>query len=94
MATGPSALARTVNSTPELVFVYGTLKRGHGNHHWLAEAPFHGEGTEGGLVLHDLGPFPMAIPGADAPYGWALGLADGSGAGDRPRQGRQDAPGE
>lgn len=63
MGTGPSALARAVNRTPELVFVYGTLKRGHGNHHWLAEAPFKGEAILPGVVLHDLGPFPMAVPG-------------------------------
>ena len=63
MATGPAALARAVNSHPELVFVYGTLKRGHGNHHWLAAAPFQGEAVLPNVVLHDLGPFPMAVPG-------------------------------
>ncbi len=46
-----------------LVFVYGTLKRGHGNHHWLADAPFRGEAELPDVVLHDLGPFPMAVPG-------------------------------
>jgi len=46
-----------------LVFVYGTLKRGHGNHHWLADAPFLGEAALPNVVLHDLGPFPMAVPG-------------------------------
>jgi gamma-glutamylcyclotransferase (GGCT)/AIG2-like uncharacterized protein YtfP len=46
-----------------LVFVYGTLKRGHGNHHWLAGAPFQGEAELPDVVLHDLGPFPMAVPG-------------------------------
>jgi len=46
-----------------LVFVYGTLKRGHGNHHWLAGAPFMGEAALLNVVLHDLGPFPMAVPG-------------------------------
>ncbi len=63
MTTGPAVLARAVNSHPELVFVYGTLKRGHGNHHWLAEAPFQGEAVLPDVVLHDLGPFPMAVPG-------------------------------
>lgn len=63
MTTGPAVLARAVNSYPELVFVYGTLKRGHGNHHWLAEAPFRGEAVLPDVVLHDLGPFPMAVPG-------------------------------
>lgn len=44
------------------VLVYGTLKRGYANHHWLAGAPFLGEGVMVGLALHDLGPFPMAVP--------------------------------
>jgi gamma-glutamylcyclotransferase (GGCT)/AIG2-like uncharacterized protein YtfP len=63
MARGPAALARAVHSHPELVFVYGTLKRGHGNHHWLLDAPFLGEAVLPDVVLHDLGPFPMAVPG-------------------------------
>ena len=63
MATGPAALARAVHSNPEPVFVYCTLKRGHGNHHWLIDAPFLGESVLPDVVLHDLGPFPMAVPG-------------------------------
>ncbi|MBW4529309.1 MAG: gamma-glutamylcyclotransferase [Aphanothece saxicola GSE-SYN-MK-01-06B] len=63
MTTGPTDLAHAVHSHPELVFVYGTLKRGHGNHHWLGEAPFQGEAVLPDVVLHDLGPFPMAVPG-------------------------------
>ena len=47
------------------VLVYGTLKRGHANHHWLAGAPFLGEGVMAGLALHDLGPFPMAVPSSN-----------------------------
>lgn len=47
----------------DLLFVYGTLKRGHGNHHQLAGAGFVGEATMAGVDLHDLGPFPMAISG-------------------------------
>jgi len=45
----------------DLVFVYGSLKRGQANHHLLSTARFEGEARAGGLVLHDLGPFPMAI---------------------------------
>ena len=45
----------------ELVFVYGSLKRGQSNHHLLAATTFQGEARAPGLVLHDLGPFPMAI---------------------------------
>ncbi|MCP9791843.1 gamma-glutamylcyclotransferase [Vulcanococcus limneticus Candia 3F8] len=50
----------------EPVFVYGTLKRGHRNHHWLAGASFLGERQLGGAQLFDLGPFPMAVAGAGA----------------------------
>ncbi|KEF40780.1 MAG: hypothetical protein ER33_15175 [Cyanobium sp. CACIAM 14] len=52
-----------MNPDPWLVFVYGTLKRGCANHRWLAGCGFEGEASVSGLVLHDLGPFPMAIPG-------------------------------
>jgi gamma-glutamylcyclotransferase (GGCT)/AIG2-like uncharacterized protein YtfP len=45
------------------VFVYGTLKRGQVNHHCLAQARWLGDAELPGLVLHDLGPFPMAVPG-------------------------------
>ncbi|MCP9850793.1 gamma-glutamylcyclotransferase [Cyanobium sp. Morenito 9A2] len=45
------------------VFVYGTLKRGQGNHHWLRGAPFLGRGRLIGARLHDLGPYPMAVAG-------------------------------
>ena len=51
------------------MFVYGTLKRGHGNHHWLAGAPFLGEAALPDVVLHDLGPFPMAVPGEGRVWG-------------------------
>lgn len=47
----------------DLLFVYGTLKRGLVNHHQLGGAPFLGEAELAGVQLHDLGPFPMAIPG-------------------------------
>lgn len=45
----------------DLLFVYGTLKRGLNNHHQLGDAPFLGEVEMPGVCLHDLGPFPMAI---------------------------------
>ena len=47
----------------ELVFVYGSLKRGETNHHWLKGASWQGEAELSGVVLHDLGPFPMAVIG-------------------------------
>lgn len=51
-------------TTSELLLVYGTLKRGHANHHHLGGAIFMGEARLEQLNLHDLGPFPMAVPGA------------------------------
>jgi len=53
----------------QLVFVYGTLKRGEKNHHWLKGASWQGVAKLNGVVLHDLGPFPMAVIGE----GTALG---------------------
>lgn len=50
-------------TTQPLVAVYGTLKRGQSNHHWLAGARFLGRCLLRGLTLHDLGPYPMAVPG-------------------------------
>ncbi|QNI70243.1 hypothetical protein CyaNS01_01104 [Cyanobium sp. NS01] len=44
------------------VFVYGTLQRGLVNHGWLAKSPFLGNDSLPGAWLHDLGPFPMAVP--------------------------------
>ena len=54
---------------PLLVFVYGTLKRGERNHHWLQGARWVGEVERPGLVLHDLGPFPMAVVGEGRAFG-------------------------
>lgn len=49
----------------ELVFVYGSLRRGMANHVQLAGATWLGEGAIEGLTLHDLGPFPMAVNQGD-----------------------------
>jgi gamma-glutamylcyclotransferase (GGCT)/AIG2-like uncharacterized protein YtfP len=49
-----------------VVFVYGTLKRGCSNHHWLAGAEYRGEAQLPGLALHNLGPFPMAVASSSA----------------------------
>jgi len=48
------------------VLVYGTLRRGFANHHWLAGCRCLGIGVMQGLALYDLGPFPMAVPSSDA----------------------------
>ncbi len=44
-----------------LVAVYGSLKRGQSNHHWLGGAPCCGCVDLAGLQLYDLGPYPMAV---------------------------------
>ncbi len=51
--------------TPIPLFVYGTLMRGHANHHVLAGARFGGAARMPGVRLHDLGPFPMAVATAE-----------------------------
>ena len=45
----------------QLVFVYGSLKRGMANHQRLAGAHFAGAAQLGGLHRYALGPFPMAV---------------------------------
>lgn len=64
--------ANAADSAPQsaelqLVFVYGTLKRGMANHRQLAGSRFEGTATVAGLHLYDLGPFPMAIAAAADP---------------------------
>jgi gamma-glutamylcyclotransferase (GGCT)/AIG2-like uncharacterized protein YtfP len=58
----------------ERVFVYGTLRRGQSNHSWLAGAHWLGEASLPGAVLHDLGPFPMAVPGDGRVLGELYGV--------------------
>jgi|GEM_PF-664758 gamma-glutamylcyclotransferase (GGCT)/AIG2-like uncharacterized protein YtfP len=53
----------------ERVFVYGSLQRGQRNHGLLQGARAEGEGSLSGAVLHDLGPFPMAVPGQGVVHG-------------------------
>ncbi|TFH88225.1 gamma-glutamylcyclotransferase [Billgrantia azerbaijanica] len=53
--TPAMAIART-----RLVAVYGTLKRGLRNHHWLDGAHFLGEDRLTAITLYDLGPCPGA----------------------------------
>jgi len=40
------------------VAVYGTLKQGQGNHHFLSGAEYLGSTRLDGFVLYDLGPWP------------------------------------
>jgi len=51
------------------VFVYGTLKRGGRNHHFMAGQPFLGEArTEPGYTLYSLGDYPGMVRSADASH--------------------------
>ncbi|MDX1656411.1 MAG: gamma-glutamylcyclotransferase [Candidatus Competibacteraceae bacterium] len=53
-----------MNPGPDRVFVYGTLRRGQCNHHWLKGARFLGEHTtEPRFILLDLGVFPGVMTG-------------------------------
>jgi len=60
----------------QLVFVYGTLKRGEKNHHWLDGASWQGEAELSGVLLHDLGPFPMAVIGEGTAIGEVYALEE------------------
>lgn len=66
------------------VFVYGSLKRGQPNHHWLTDAVWLGEASLDGVQLFDLGPFPMAVaispsqPGGLHPVRGELYRVDGA----------------
>lgn len=49
-----------------LIFVYGTLKRGCRNHHYLAGQQFLGEArTAPGFTLYSLGEYPGMVRSAD-----------------------------
>ena len=52
-------------TTDRPVFVYGSLKRGEPNHHWIAAGTYLGEAQLPGARLYDLGPFPMAVASGD-----------------------------
>jgi len=45
----------------DLVFVYGSLKRGMNHHEQIRKAVWIGEASITALALYDLGPFPMAV---------------------------------
>ncbi|WP_395742754.1 gamma-glutamylcyclotransferase [Prosthecobacter sp.] len=49
-------------NTRTLVFVYGTLKRGGDNHHWISQQQFVGEAcTKPMFRLYDLGGYPGMV---------------------------------
>ncbi|MGM0543386.1 MAG: gamma-glutamylcyclotransferase family protein [Pseudomonadota bacterium] len=47
-------------ATTPLVAVYGTLKKGLNNAHWLSAATWLGADTSTDLTLYDIGPYPGA----------------------------------
>ena len=48
------------NATTNLVFVYGSLRKGYGNHRLLQDSEFKGyHNTEPAYTMYSLGPFPM-----------------------------------
>ncbi|MEB3173316.1 MAG: gamma-glutamylcyclotransferase family protein [Cyanobacteriota bacterium] len=65
--TGPANAADSAarSTQLELVFVYGSLKRGMANHRQISTCCYRGEAQLMGLALYDLGPFPMAIASGD-----------------------------
>ena len=66
-------------SASTLIFVYGTLKRGCSNHHYLAGQKFIGEArTVPGFCLYGLTGYPGMVPKADDRDGvtgevWSVG---------------------
>lgn len=50
------------------VFVYGTLKEGHGNHRFLEDAEFLGKGSLRGFEMYHLGGFPAIVDSGEDEY--------------------------
>lgn len=80
----PARRPEPTAAEPTTVFVYGSLKRGQPNHHWLAGAVGLGDARLERVQLFDLGPFPMAVahpdatPGCCAPLQGELYQVDGA----------------
>ncbi len=70
-----------MNAGQKLIFVYGTLKRGCSNHHFLTDQEFVGEArTVPGFRLYELGGHPGMVAKADDLDGvtgeiWAVNAA-------------------
>lgn len=53
--------------TATCVFVYGTLRTGERNHHWISECPLLARpACVEGFTLYDFGPYPIACPSPEA----------------------------
>lgn len=59
--------------TKSKLFVYGTLKRGYGNHHILEGSTYLGNYELEGSTLIDLGAYPGLIPAEDDVHDVVLG---------------------
>lgn len=64
--TGQEKAGKPKAAPGNIIFVYGTLIRGNGNHaYFLNQSRFLGAGTLKGYALYDLGSFPGIKPCAD-----------------------------
>jgi gamma-glutamylaminecyclotransferase len=61
----PSPEPKKVEGDENFIFVYGTLKYGHGNARFLSTSTFIGGGTIKGFVMLHLGGCPGIVPHAD-----------------------------
>lgn len=70
-----------MSTDQQLIFVYGSLKAGQSNHHWLAGATALGRRHLIGARLHDLGPYPMVVlePGGEGVVHGELYAVDPAG---------------
>ncbi|WP_070963347.1 gamma-glutamylcyclotransferase family protein [Vibrio sonorensis] len=60
-----------------LVFVYGTLRRGESNHHFLARSQYLGcFETPAEYTLYDLGDYPAVVYGSNAICGEVYSIDD------------------
>ena len=57
------------SSSAQTLFVYGSLKRGGSNHHWLEGAHWQARARLPGHRLHSLGDYPLAVPGRGIVHG-------------------------
>ena len=58
------------------IFVYGSLRRGFGNHSLLHDAKFIGDGWVPGFTMYSLGAYPMCTDGVGAVFAEAYEIDD------------------
>ena len=57
-----------IRNVDHLMFVYGTLKKGYGNHHIMKPAVFVGDDTISG-TMYSFGDYPAIVAGKDIIHG-------------------------